>query len=90
MVYTDSVLAFAHSNAEKLLDVIPLEEIISIQDCDGVGSADTDEDSGRVLLKIALAVSRTKHMCPCPFHQNDSPVNEIRRTAMPTGFSPES
>jgi hypothetical protein len=55
-VYTNSVLAFAHVDAEKMLDVIPLEEIISIQDCDGVGSADADDDAGRVLLEIELTV----------------------------------
>ena len=62
MVYTDSVLAFAHTDEEKMLDVIPLEEIISIQDCDGVGSADTDEDSGRVMLEIALTVCLAVHV----------------------------
>ncbi len=55
-MYTNSVLAFAHVDAEKMLDVIPLEEIISIQDCDGVGSADADDDAGRVLLEIELTV----------------------------------
>ena len=54
-------MAFAHIGAEKMLDVIPLEEIISIQDCDGVGSADADEDAGRVLLEIELTVRLAFH-----------------------------
>jgi hypothetical protein len=50
------VIGLAHANGEKLLDVIPLNEIISIQDCDGIGSADADDGAGRILLEIALTV----------------------------------
>ncbi len=57
MVYTEWVVGLAHPNGEKLLDVIPLHEIISIQDCDGIGSADADDGAGRVLLEITLTVS---------------------------------
>ncbi len=56
MVYSERVLALAHVGAEKMLDVIPLNEIISIQDCDGVGSADADDGAGRVMLEITLTV----------------------------------
>ncbi len=56
VVYTDWVIGLAHPDGEKLLDVIPLEEIISIQDCDGIGSADADDGAGRVLLEITLTV----------------------------------
>ena len=56
MVYTNWVVGLAHPNGEKLLDVIPLDEIISIQDCDGIGSADADDGAGRVLLEITLTV----------------------------------
>ena len=56
VVYSERVLALAHVGAEKMLDVIPLSEIINIQDCDGVGSADADEDAGRVMLEITLTV----------------------------------
>ncbi len=57
MVFTDSVVAFAHTGAEKMLDVIPLEEIVHIQDCDGIDVVETDESAGRVLLEIELKVS---------------------------------
>jgi hypothetical protein len=56
VVYSERVLALAHVGAEKMLDVIPLSEIISIQDCDGVGSADADDGAGRVMLEITLTV----------------------------------
>ena len=56
VAYSERVLALAHVGCEKLLDVIPLSEIISIQDCDGVGSADADDGAGRVMLEITLTV----------------------------------
>ncbi len=56
MVFTEWVICLAHPNGDKLLDVIPLEEIISIQDCDGIGSADADDGAGRILLEITLTV----------------------------------
>ncbi len=56
MVYTERVIGLAHAEGEKLLDVIPLNEIISIQDCDGIGSADADDGAGRVMLEITLTV----------------------------------
>jgi hypothetical protein len=56
VVYSERVLSLAHVGAEKMLDVIPLSEIINIQDCDGVGSADADEGAGRVMLEITLTV----------------------------------
>jgi hypothetical protein len=56
VVYTEWVIGLAHSDREKLLDVIPLNEIVSIQDCDGIGSADADDGAGRVLLEITLTV----------------------------------
>jgi hypothetical protein len=56
VVYTEWVIGLAHADGEKLLDVIPLNEIISIQDCDGIGSADADDGAGRVLLEITLTV----------------------------------
>ena len=56
MVLTQSVVAFAHVGAEKLLDVIPLDEIVHIQDCDGIDVVETDESAGRVLLEIELKV----------------------------------
>jgi hypothetical protein len=56
MVFTDSVVAFAHSGAEKMLDVIPLSEIVNIHDCDGIDVAETDESAGRVLLEIEWKV----------------------------------
>jgi hypothetical protein len=59
MVFTNSVVAFAHVGAEKMLDVIPLDEIIHIQDCDGIDVVETDEDAGRVLLEIELKVCGT-------------------------------
>ncbi len=56
MVITNSVVAFAHTGAEKMLDVIPLDEIEHIQDCDGIDVVETDEKAGRVLLEIELKV----------------------------------
>ncbi len=56
MVFTESVVAFAHIGAEKMLDVIPLDEIDHIQDCDGIDVVETDENAGRVLLEIELKV----------------------------------
>jgi hypothetical protein len=56
VVYTEKIIGLAHANGEKLLDVIPLNEIISIQDCDGIGAADADDGAGRVLLEIVLTV----------------------------------
>ena len=56
MVYTERVIALAHDGGEKILDVIPLNEIISIQDCDGIGSADADDGAGRIMLEISLTV----------------------------------
>jgi hypothetical protein len=56
VVYTEWVIGLTHMDGEKLLDVIPLNEIISIQDCDGIGSADADDGAGRVLLEITLTV----------------------------------
>ncbi len=56
MVYTERVITLAHAGEEKMLDVIPLHEIISIQDCDGIGSADADDGAGRILLEISLTV----------------------------------
>ncbi len=44
----------AHVNAEKLLDVIPLAEILCIQDMGGLATADADEDAGRILLDIEI------------------------------------
>ncbi len=61
MVYTEWVIGLAHQDGEKLLDVIPLNEIISIQDCDGIGSADADDGAGRVLLEITLTVLLIYH-----------------------------
>jgi hypothetical protein len=59
MVFTDSIVAFAHVDAEKMLDVIPLDEIVHIQDCDGVNEVETDDKAGRVLLEIELKVGST-------------------------------
>ncbi len=56
IAFTDSVVAFAHVGGDKMLDVIPLEQVTSILDCDGVSSADTDEDIGRILLEIVVSV----------------------------------
>ncbi len=56
VVYTEKIIGLSHPNGEKLLDVIPLSEIISIQDCDGIGAADADDGAGRVLLEITLTV----------------------------------
>ena len=56
MVYTERAIALSHAEGEKLLDVIPLNEIISIQDCDGIGAADADEGAGRIMLEISLTV----------------------------------
>jgi hypothetical protein len=56
MAFTDSVVAFAHVGAEKMLDVVPMNDIINIQDCDGVNEAETDEKAGRVLLEIEWKV----------------------------------
>jgi hypothetical protein len=56
MVFTDSVVAFAHIGKEKMLDVIPMKEIVNIHDCDGVDVVETDERAGRVLLEIEWKV----------------------------------
>jgi hypothetical protein len=56
VVYTERVIVLAHADGEKLLDVIPLNEIFSIQDCDGIGSADADDGAGRIMLEITLTV----------------------------------
>jgi hypothetical protein len=56
MVFSDSVVAFAHIGAERMLDVIPLSDIVHIQDCDGIDVAETDESTGRVLLEIEWKV----------------------------------
>ena len=55
VVCTDAVLAIAHVHEEKLLDAIPLVEIMGIQDMGGLGAADLDEDAGRILLEITVA-----------------------------------
>ncbi len=54
VVCTESVLAFSHTDREKLLDVIPLSEIIGIQDMGGLGTAELDDDAGRIKLEISL------------------------------------
>jgi hypothetical protein len=59
MVFSKTVVAFAHVGAEKMLDVIPLDEIVHIQDCDGIDVVDTDDSAGRVLLEIELKVCGT-------------------------------
>ena len=51
---TESVLAFSHIEREKLLDVVPLNEIIGIQDMGGIGNADLDDDAGRIKLELIL------------------------------------
>ena len=57
MVYTDKVLALSRIGTEKMMDVIPLNEIISVQDCDGVSTADAENDAGRIFLEIDIFVS---------------------------------
>ena len=52
MVCSDTVLAFAHTGEEKILDSIPLVEIMGVQDMGGLGAADLDERAGRILLEI--------------------------------------
>ncbi len=54
MVCSDTVLAFAHTGEEKILDSIPLVEITGIQDMGGLGAADLDERAGRILLEISI------------------------------------
>ena len=54
VVCTDSVLAIAHVQEQKLLDTIPLVEIHSIQDMGGLATADLDENAGRILLEITV------------------------------------
>ena len=49
------MLAFSHIGEEKLLDAIPLVEILGVQEMGGLGSADLDEDAGRILLEIAVS-----------------------------------
>jgi hypothetical protein len=56
MVFTSRVVAFAHIGAEKMLDVIPLDEIVNIHDCDGINVAEADEKAGRVLIEIEWKV----------------------------------
>ena len=51
---TDNVLAIAHVNGEKLLDAIPLIEILGVQEMGGLGTADLDDGAGRILLDITL------------------------------------
>jgi hypothetical protein len=59
MAFTDSVVAFAHVGKEKMLDVIPMNEIVNIHDCDGVDVVESDEKAGRVLLEIEWKVCCT-------------------------------
>ena len=54
MVFTEAVLAIAHVNEEKLLDVIPLADVMSIQDMGGIATADAEDGAGRILLDIAV------------------------------------
>ena len=67
MVYTDRVIALAHVGRDKMIDVIPLDEIVNIQDCDGIGTAEADENVGRILLEISITVrphsSRESAVC---------------------------
>jgi hypothetical protein len=56
VVYTNKIIAFAKANTEKMMDVIPLHEIISVQDCDGVSTADAENDAGRIFLEIDINV----------------------------------
>jgi hypothetical protein len=70
MVFTDSVIAFAHVGAEKMLDVVPMNDIINIQDCDGVNEAETDDKAGRVLLEIEWKVCGKQprtYVCACVY-----------------------
>jgi hypothetical protein len=48
-------MAFSHPEKEKLLEVIPLSEIVGIQDMAGLGTADLDDDTGRMQLEITLS-----------------------------------
>jgi hypothetical protein len=52
---TDSVLAFSHPEKEKLLEVIPLSEIVGVQEMGGLEEADLDDDAGRIQLEITLS-----------------------------------
>ena len=78
MVITDSVVAFAHDGAEKMLDVIPLEEIAHIQDCDGIDVVETDENAGRVLLeiewKVCMYYTILKTYSSASISQNSNPL----------------
>ena len=56
-MYTEKILAFAKVDTDKMMDVIPLNEIISVQDCDGVSTADAETDAGRIYLEIDINVS---------------------------------
>jgi hypothetical protein len=73
MVFTSTVVAFAHIGAEKkMLDVIPLDEIVNIQDCDGIDVAEADEKAGRVLLEIEWKVGGLQTRKPCVYFSFDS------------------
>ena len=54
VVCTESVLAFSHVSEEKVLDAIPLVEILGVQDMGGLGTADLDDEAGRILLEICV------------------------------------
>uniref|UniRef100_A0A7S0M956 Uncharacterized protein n=1 Tax=Cryptomonas curvata TaxID=233186 RepID=A0A7S0M956_9CRYP len=51
---TESILAFSDPHREKLVEVIPLCEIIGIQCMGGLHTADLDDDSGRIQLEITI------------------------------------
>ena len=53
-MFTEAVLAIAHVNEEKLLDVIPLADVMSIQDMGGIATADAEDGAGRILLDITM------------------------------------
>jgi hypothetical protein len=87
MVFTNSVVALAHVGAEKMLDVIPLDEIVHIQDCDGINVAETDETAGRVLLEIELKVGAQSRIFFFSFDSlNALRDNDFCRTEMLTDF----
>ena len=80
VVYTERVIVLAHADGEKLLDVIPLNEIISIQDCDGIGSADADDGAGRIMLEISLTVI---------FFSKTLTVRDLRKVSSRIGMQTE-
>ena len=53
-MFTEFVVALAHPGKDKLLDVIPLHEIMNVQSVDGVSVADLYPDAGRILLEITV------------------------------------